>query len=383
MTNAIKESLEMKLQHLKTFLKQDANERDQRGGTAYEQIGYLKQSGLLPIVVPKHLGGEGATWETILQIVQSIAEVDSAIAHLYAFNMLDIITPHYRGTKEQQEYFYKETLKHNWFWGNAVNTKEKLLFGNLQGTYYILNGTKSFSSGSPGSDYLIIAWRDAKTDEVLSGAIPSNREGLTIHEDWDGFGQKQTGSGTVTFDNVVVYEHEILQHESFGHESYSITRILTLSILGNIFVGVSKGVMQEAKQFLSAKIAEKMPNEIDVIIARKIGDLSIQLRGVEVLAEKINQQVAIAWSTEFHISQQQFDELFIDAAGFNVLAGDVALKITSEIFEVLGARSVTLKNGFDRFWRNVRTHTLHDSVENKKIAAGQFLLTGSLPPFTK
>ncbi|MCJ2061028.1 hypothetical protein MKL09_31480, partial [Methylobacterium sp. J-048] len=45
-------------------------------------------------------------------------------------------------------------------------------------------------------------------------------------------------------------------------------------------------------------------------------------------------------------------------AAANVYAGTIALEVTSQIFEVMGARSATNANGFDRFWRNVRIHTL-------------------------
>jgi alkylation response protein AidB-like acyl-CoA dehydrogenase len=60
-------------------------------------------------------------------------------------------------------------------------------------------------------------------------------------------------------------------------------------------------------------------------------------------------------------------------------ATDVALEITSKVFEGTGARSTTAELGFDRFWRNVRTHTLHDPVAYKRREVGAHLLTGALP----
>jgi alkylation response protein AidB-like acyl-CoA dehydrogenase len=69
----------------------------------------------------------------------------------------------------------------------------------------------------------------------------------------------------------------------------------------------------------------------------------------------------------------------IDIATANLYAGEVGLAVSSEVFEVMGARSATQANGFDRFWRNVRTHTLHNPAEYKKRTVGTFLLTGEFP----
>ncbi len=72
-------------------------------------------------------------------------------------------------------------------------------------------------------------------------------------------------------------------------------------------------------------------------------------------------------------------EASVVIAGANVLAGEVALEVTSRIFEVMGARSATIENGYDRFWRNVRIHTLHNPAEYKIRNVGSWFLTGAHP----
>jgi alkylation response protein AidB-like acyl-CoA dehydrogenase len=57
----------------------------------------------------------------------------------------------------------------------------------------------------------------------------------------------------------------------------------------------------------------------------------------------------------------------------------VSLDITSRIFELMGARATASKYRFDRFWRNVRTHTLHDPVFYKAREVGEFYLKGQIP----
>ena len=69
----------------------------------------------------------------------------------------------------------------------------------------------------------------------------------------------------------------------------------------------------------------------------------------------------------------------VRVAAVKARATDVALEITNRIFEVTGARATKASVGLDRFWRNVRTHTLHDPVAYKRREVGRWVLTGELP----
>jgi alkylation response protein AidB-like acyl-CoA dehydrogenase len=66
-------------------------------------------------------------------------------------------------------------------------------------------------------------------------------------------------------------------------------------------------------------------------------------------------------------------------AAVKVNATHVSLDITARVFELTGARSTASTYRFDRFWRNVRTHTLHDPVFYKAREVGDFALNGTIP----
>jgi alkylation response protein AidB-like acyl-CoA dehydrogenase len=68
------------------------------------------------------------------------------------------------------------------------------------------------------------------------------------------------------------------------------------------------------------------------------------------------------------------------AKAFATKAG---LDITSRIFEVMGARSTTARYGFDRYWRDLRTFTLHDPVDYKLRDLGNWILNQELPIVTQ
>ena len=79
------------------------------------------------------------------------------------------------------------------------------------------------------------------------------------------------------------------------------------------------------------------------------------------------------------VTEQDRGEYEVRVAAVKARATEVALEVTSRIFEVTGARSTASVEGLDRFWRNVRTHTLHDPVAYKRREVGRFVLDGALP----
>ncbi|MGL4286579.1 MAG: acyl-CoA dehydrogenase family protein, partial [Phreatobacter sp.] len=182
---------------------------DKAGGRPTEQLKLLKQSGLLTILIPREFGGQGQKWSKALRIAREFAKVDGSLGHLYGYHFGSVHSAHVNGSPEQAADLYRRSAEGNWFWGNARNSFSKTLFGKRDGDWYVLDGFKPFTSGSHVADYLQISWLDPTGEDYSFAAIPADRQGVTIHDDWDGIGQRQTGSGKVSFANVRVHESEL------------------------------------------------------------------------------------------------------------------------------------------------------------------------------
>ncbi|MDR2342734.1 MAG: hypothetical protein LBD84_06820, partial [Campylobacteraceae bacterium] len=104
-----------------------------------------------------------------------------------------------------------------------------------------------------------------------------------------------------------------------------------------------------------------------------------KLEGAKLLVAKANAQIDPLWQKAEKLTEQERGEFAIAAAVARVAATQVGLELTSRIFEALGSRATTSALGFDRFWRNLRTQTLHDPIDYKIYALGDFVLNGTLP----
>lgn len=368
---------------LRTIFDRDAVARDKAGGRPVEQIRLLKESGLPSAQIPKNYGGKGAPWLSVLRVVREFARTDGSLAHLYGYHHLPLNGVLFRGTDAQKDQLLTRSARENWVWGNSGNAMSKTSTARRNGSGWILNGFRPFSSGSHIADYIQVAWEDGQ--DRLAAAIPADREGIVIEDDWDGVGQRQTGSGKVTFKDVHIGDDELI-----GSPAVPLTPFQTLislfqqAVLLNLFVGSAQGALSEGRDYT---VSQSRPwvysgyenHTDDPFIQRKYGDLYIRTLAAAELADVAARSLDAAYGKGEALTLEQRGQTAIDLATANVYAGQIGLDASSEVFEVMGARSATKANGYDRFWRNVRTHTLHNPAEYKKRTIGTWLLTGEFP----
>lgn len=361
-------------------------ERDRTGGHAANEREILRNSGLLNLSIPTEFGGLGANWASIYQITRRIAQVDSALAHIFAFHHLQVGSIRLYGTPDQKKHFLRKTANENLFWGNTLNPLDRNTLALPQGDGgYIFHGSKSFCSGALGSDYITAsAWHE-ETESLVVAAIPTTREGVTINDDWDAIGQRQTDSGTASFNQVSVSADEVLLFPGFEWTPSAHFRSnLAQLVLVNLYLGIAEGAFAEAKQYTLNHARPWFASDVnhssdDPYIQKHYGELWTQLRAAQVLANHAANLVDEYVPKGLNISAEDRGNTAIAIAEAKVLAHKAALEISSRLFDIAGARAASRRFGFDRYWRNARTHTLHDPLDYKLRDLGRWALKGEYP----
>jgi alkylation response protein AidB-like acyl-CoA dehydrogenase len=190
----------------------EAREREQV--PPFEQIDWIKTAGLTRLRVPVDEGGGGASLRELFETLIALAEADSNVAHIlrvhYWFVEQQLTTADPDARARGIGLLNSGVVVGNGFSeqsGRPVGLYFDTTFTPEPSGGYRLNGTKYYSTGTRYSDYTQI-WASAPNGRIAGAVIPVDREGVTIEDDWDGFGQRLTATGTTRLDNVHVTEDE-------------------------------------------------------------------------------------------------------------------------------------------------------------------------------
>ena len=362
-----------------------AVERDRVGGHAAHERELIRRSGMLTLSVPRAFGGQGASWETVLQVVRKLAAADSALAHLFGFHHLQLAGIRLYGSAVQQRNLLTATVEQGLFWGNALNPLDKRTRAQAVPAGFVLDGVKSFSSGSVGADWLTISAWDESAGAALIAVLPTAQPGVTVEADWDAFGQRQTDSGTVRFEEVYLPAALVLQAPGQAATAQATLRSQVAQlIMANLYLGIAVGAfeaaraytLEQARPWFASGVSESCA---DPFVQHRYGEFWLKLRPAMVLAEHAARLLDTAFEKGADLGAQERGEVAVAVAEAKVLAHRAALGIGSEMFELTGARSTSARFGFDRYWRNARVHTLHDPVDYKLRDLGRYALEGRLP----
>jgi alkylation response protein AidB-like acyl-CoA dehydrogenase len=362
-----------------------AVERDHRGGTPKFERDALRNSGLLSLIIPQQYGGYGANWQETLLVVRELAKVDSSIAHVYGFQHLMLATVRLFSRPDQWERWFEQTAQLDWFWGNALNPLDDRTISKSYAHWHEFSGKKSFCSGALDSE-MLIASAIKKTDgELVIAAIPTLRTGITIMDDWDNIGQRQTDSGTVNFEKVRVEENELLTEPGPLSNPFACLRpLIAQLILTNIYLGIAEGAFNDAQNYTLHEArpwsnANVEATREDPYILGHYGEFWVGLEATRALTNLAAEKLDNAWAKELALTEEERGLVATSISAAKVLATRTGLDITSRMFEVAGSRATHAGLRLDRHWRNLRTHTLHDPIDYKIKELGEWALNGSFP----
>lgn len=227
-----------------------AVERDHAGGHAAIERELIRESGLLTLSIPTEFGGQGAPWSTVYQAIRILARADSALAHLFGFHHLQLAGIALYGSVVQQRNLYSASVQQRLFWGNALNPLNRRTKAQATPGGYVLDGVKSFASGSVGSDWLTISAWDEAAGAALIAVLPTRQPGLHVEADWDAFGQRQTDSGNVSFDKVYLPSTLVLQAPGQAPTPQATLRSQVAQlVMTNLYLGIAQGAFEAARDY--------------------------------------------------------------------------------------------------------------------------------------
>jgi SfnB family sulfur acquisition oxidoreductase len=250
-----------------------------------------------------------------------------------------------------------------------------------QGDGYVVNGEKFYATGALFAHLVPIIAISEDDGKVYAAIAERSAPGLTVIDNWDGFGQRTTASGTVKIENVFVPADYVLPaHIAYdnpspaGPQSQLLHAAIDLGIAETAIAKAVDLVRNHARPWIDAKQDHAWQDPYSIAA---IGDLKLRFNAAMEVLEEAGDIVdeAIAAPDAENIGRAK-----IAVAEAKVLTTEIAILATNKLFELGGTRSTLAQHNLDRLWRDARTHTLHDPVRWKYSIIGAYYLTGKEPP---
>ncbi|KAA8383588.1 SfnB family sulfur acquisition oxidoreductase [Acetobacter tropicalis] len=368
-------------------LKQNAAERERSARFPLDELNRYSASGLWGITVPRAYGGAGVSYATLGTVVQTIAAADGALAQIAQNHWAAVAVIASCGTPEQQKELFSLILDGKRC-GNAFSERGNKKLTDLsthlvpQGDHVLINGKKYYCTGALAADLVPIVAVDK--DGVAWLAIADrDTDGLTVLNDWSAFGQRQTGSGTVLLDNVKVPLTRVLPAwKAYIPESPRPDSAISQFIQAAIDGGIAQGALEETVFFVKNRtrpwIDSNQDNAHEDPYTRHIlGGLFARLSACRALLDVAGKKIDAALT---HPTPETVASAQVSVAEAKIFTTELAIDATNRLFELAGTASTDTRYNFDRYWRNARTHTLHDPIRWKYAIVGNYYLNGTAPP---
>ncbi|MFW2035245.1 SfnB family sulfur acquisition oxidoreductase [Acinetobacter junii] len=367
------------------FALEERNKRDQNRILPTEQINQFSQKGLGGIRIPKQYGGAFVSNKTLAHVFRILSKADANVGQIpqNQFGLLNFIN--ITGSDAQKQFIYTEILAGKRIANggpekNSKDTKSIQTTLTLENGQYFLNGEKFYSTGTSFADWIAIRALHPDGYTVLA-IVDRHAVGVEVINDWNGFGQRTTASGTVKLRNVVV-DPALFFNERIIADTPNVRGAYSQLLQVAIDVGIAEAAfddtlssIRKARPIIDAGV-EKASEEHYTL--QEVGKLNILLDAAILLLDEAAEYLdELDQLTE--ISAEQAARASILVAEAKVYANDAALHISEKLLELGGSRASLSQHNLDQHWRNARVHTLHDPVRWKFHAIGDYYLNGTHP----
>ncbi|MFZ3572775.1 SfnB family sulfur acquisition oxidoreductase [Streptomyces sp. BH097] len=367
------------------FAADDAR-RDAERILPYDEIRALGESGLFTLTVPKAYGGPGLSTRTLGEVFTELVAGDASIGqipqnHYFFVNVLACA-----GTPQQQAFFYEEILRGRHF-ANALSERGsrtardfEIGFAPQPDGGRILDGTKYYATGSLFAHWIPVYATDEE-GRVHAAWVPADEPGVTVEDDWNGMGQRTTGSGTVRFEQVRVPAERIVPVYPI-FEKAEVFGAFGQYLHAAIDTGIAVSALRDGKRLIRELARPRKETGLDraadeEAVIDLFGALALRVRTARALLREAGEAVDAAHA---HLDTRTAAEASAAVAAARAHSDEVSLKVSSGIFELIGTRAADRALGLDRHWRNARTHTLHDPRRLKLRYLGGWELNDTPPP---
>jgi alkylation response protein AidB-like acyl-CoA dehydrogenase len=374
-------------------LRAESARNDVERNHPFDVVARLASAGLGAVRLPVADGGAGLTLVEFYDLLVAVGAADS--------NLPQALRQHYfrveltlLGEPGERRDGWLRSIAGGTIFGNATSEAGDVQIGQVntrltrhEGGGFRLNGKKFYSTGNLYAQFIPVAAADEDGEQVVV-IVPRDRAGIEVSDDWPGFGQKLTASGTTTFSDVIVDDSEIVYRGApSSHHGMGFHQLVLLATIA----GIARAAADDLRDQVASRTrvysagSGDLPR-FDPLVQEAVGRAEAAAVTARALVLAAASDLQAAWDSwadpeaDPVITSRLFAEADVTVSAAQVAIIPLVLEQTSHVFDSLGASATHHSIALDRHWRNARTVSSHNPWIYKARQVGDFVLNGTLAP---
>ncbi len=363
-------------------------ERERNRTFPFEQVQWLKDADFALVRVPEGLGGFGASLEQTFYLLALLAEADANVAHVWR-NHLAFVEDRLNARPSEANETWFQRFRDREFVGGGWTEANNGTYATIktvvtrEDDHYRITGAKFYATGSLYADWLDVIGK-GEDGSLITTLVNRHQPGVELTDDWPGFGQRTTASGSAIYKDAIAHEGDVFPaSERVVYQGHFYQTAL-LAVL----TGITRAVQRDGIAALKSR-GRNYPQGLDPVPAldpqllQVIGEVSVRVFSTEAALRRAASSLDLiaaahaAGDVDLRDQRATAGEVAVSQAQLAIIDG--VLYAATHVFNALGASATSEETALDRHWRNARTLASHNPVAYKARILGDYLVNDKSP----
>ncbi|OAH57612.1 MULTISPECIES: acyl-CoA dehydrogenase [Bacillaceae] len=374
----VSEEHEMIRKMVRDFAKKEvaptADERDEEERFDMEIFRQMAELGLTGIPWPEEYGGIGSDYISYCIAVEELSRVCASTGVTLSAHTSLAGWPVFKfGTEEQKQKYLKPMAQGEKIGaygltepGSGSDAGGMKTTARLEGNDYILNGSKIFiTNGGIADTYIVFALTDPSSGKygITSFIVEKDFPGFSVGKKERKLGIRSSPTTEIIFEDCRVPKENILGKEGEGFKIAMMTLDGGRNGIAAQAVGIAQGAMDTAIWYAKERKQFGKSIAVNQGISFKLADMAIAIEASRLLTY----QAAWLESNGFPYGKA--------SAMSKLLAGDTAMKVTTEAVQILGGYGYTKDYPVERYMRDAKITQIYEGTQEiqRLVIAGYLI----------
>lgn len=338
-----------------------AAERDEEARfdcTHFEQMAEL---GLAGVPWPEEYGGAGMDYLAYCIVVEELSRVDASVGVTISAHTSLAGWPLYKfGTEEQKQKYLRPMAEGKKIGAYGLTEPASgsdaggmKTVAKEDGDHYIINGSKIFiTNGGLADIYVVFALTDPNDRRSTTAFIvESDFEGFSVGKKEDKMGIRSSPTTEIIFENCRVPKENILGEVGDGFKIAMKTLDGGRNGIAAQAVGIAQGALDAAVAYASERVQFGKPIIENQGVGFTLADMATATEASRLLTYQA------AWLEGEGLPYGKA------SAMAKLMAGDTAMKVTTDAVQVFGGYGYTKDYPVERFMRDAKITQIYEGTQ--------------------